>query len=182
MYTREQAEHFCPPSPNAERTTPVTALSRLAFFETMVGFLPPISTTTGLGNVVANSRYTCLKPTSYEPVKVMPSTCGFVTISLPTVRPGPVTKLTTPAGMPASMQYSMSLYAVHGASDEGFSTTVLPVTSAAATGPAASASGKLNGEITAHTPYGLSTLMLTSVSPKEFISRTNPLFSRIWKA
>ena len=48
----------------------------------------------------------------------------------------------------------------HGVSLAPFSTTVLPVTSAAATGPPASANGKLNGLITTHTPYGFITLRL----------------------
>ena len=44
-------------------------------------------------------------------------------------------------------------------------TTVLPVTSAAATGPPASANGKLNGAITTHTPYGRITLRLCEAMP-----------------
>jgi hypothetical protein len=43
-------------------------------------------------------------------------------------------------------------------------TTVLPVTSAAEIGAPESAIGKLKGEITTHTPKGLSTLMLVSWS------------------
>ena len=42
-----------------------------------------------------------------------------------------------------------------GASDEGFSTTVLPVTIAAAVMPAMIASGKFHGGITAPTPSGM---------------------------
>ena len=41
-----------------------------------------------------------------------------------------------------------------------FRTTVLPVTSAAAVGPPASATGKLKGAMTTHTPYGFITLRL----------------------
>jgi hypothetical protein len=44
-------------------------------------------------------------------------------------------------------------------------TTVLPVTSAAAAGPPASASGKLNGAITTHVPYGRMTLRLRDTVP-----------------
>ena len=40
----------------------------------------------------------------------------------------------------------------HGVSVADLNTTVLPVTSAAATGPPASANGKLNGAITTHAP------------------------------
>ena len=47
---------------------------------------------------------------------------------------------------------SASRRPAQGVSEAHFSTTVLPVTSAAAVGPAASAIGKLNGAITAQTP------------------------------
>ena len=53
----------------------------------------------------------------------------------------------------------------HGVSLAPLSTTVLPVTSAAATGPPASASGKLNGAITTHTRYGRITLALCEAKP-----------------
>ena len=52
-----------------------------------------------------------------------------------------------------------------------FSTTVLPVTSAAATGPPASANGKLNGSITTHTPYGFITLRLRDTRIRQRIVR-----------
>jgi len=48
-YTREQAEHFCPLYPKAERMTPSVALSRSAFLVTIAGFLPPISQMAGFG-------------------------------------------------------------------------------------------------------------------------------------
>ena len=48
-YTREQAEHFWPLNPNAERMTPSLALSRSAVAVTMAGFFPPISQMAGLG-------------------------------------------------------------------------------------------------------------------------------------
>jgi hypothetical protein len=60
--------------------------------------------------------------------------------------------LKTPAGTPASRMQSARSRPAQGVSEAHLSTTVLPVTSAAATGPAASAIGKLNGAITAHTP------------------------------
>ena len=46
-------------------------------------------------------------------------------------------------------------------------TTVLPATSAPPAGPAASASGKLNGEMTAQTPYGRRTLEFSSPGPSD---------------
>ena len=47
---------------------------------------------------------------------------------------------------------SASSRPAQGVSVAPLTTTVLPVTSAAATGPPASASGKLNGAITTQTP------------------------------
>ena len=47
---------------------------------------------------------------------------------------------------------SASRRPAQGVSVAPLSTTVLPVTSAAAVGPPASASGKLNGAMTAQTP------------------------------
>ena len=59
-----------------------------------------------------------------------------------------------------------------GASDDGFSTTELPATSAAPTGPPMSANGKLNGLITAHTPYGLRTVVVSTFA--------SPRFPMVW--
>ena len=80
---------------------PSAASSRSAWRETTAGFLPPISTMHGRGHVrlnVWNSRI----PTSYEPVKTMPSMPGWSCSAWPTVSPGPMTMLMTPAGTPAS--------------------------------------------------------------------------------
>ncbi len=89
---------------------------------------------------------------SRDPVNTMPSTPGFSMISAPTVPPPPVTRLNAPSGTPASSISSASLKPVKGVSLAGLNTTVLPATIAPPAGPAANASGKLNGEITAHTP------------------------------
>src|SRR6516165_1651762 len=53
----------------------------------------------------------------------------------------------------------------HGVSLAVFRTTVLPVIKAAATGPPASANGKLYGAITTHIPYGFITLRLRERKP-----------------
>ena len=55
-----------------------------------------------------------------------------------------------------------------GASDDGFSTTVLPATSAPPTGPPMSANGKLKGLITAHTPYGFKTVSVSTLASPRF--------------
>ena len=90
-----------------------------------------------------------------------PSTPGAATSALPTAGP-PVTRFSTPAGTPASCRISTSSTPDHGVVSAGLKTTVLPATRAAPIGPAASADGKLNGEMTPNTPYGRSTEVLRS--------------------
>jgi hypothetical protein len=65
-----------------------------------------------------------------------------------------MTRLITPSGMPASRYASTSLTPDIGAAELGLKTTVFPAISAAAEGPAARAIGKLNGLMTAKTPWG----------------------------
>ena len=101
-------------------------------------------------------------PVSYEPVNVRPSTRGSATSAAPTVSPGPVTACSTPVGTPASCSAATVMSPVNTPCSDGLSTAVLPATSAAPSGPAASAIGKLNGEITAHTPYGRITSLVAS--------------------
>jgi hypothetical protein len=82
----------------------------------------------------------------------MPSMSGLRSSSAPTVSPGPVTRLITPAGTPTSRRTLTNSWASSGASDDGFITTVLPAIRAPAAGPPESAIGKLKGLITAQTP------------------------------
>src|SRR5512140_3521463 len=96
-------------------------------------------------------------PTSNEPVNVAPSTSLLSTSACPNVDPGPVTKFTTPSGKPASRRHSTYSRTIHAVSVAGLMTTQLPATRAAPVGPPVSASGKLNGLTTSHTPYGRST-------------------------
>jgi hypothetical protein len=70
---------------------------------------------------------------------------GLSTSALPTVDPPPVTKLRRPAGTPASSHASTNIVAIAAESEEGFSTTVLPATSAAVVMPQRIASGKFQG-------------------------------------
>ena len=77
---------------------------------------------------------------------------GLSVSSAPTVSPGPVTRLKTPSGRPASRSASPNFQPMSGASELGFSTTVLPAIIAAPAGPPASAIGKLNGLMTPKTP------------------------------
>src|SRR6185369_6097604 len=107
-------------------------------------FLPPISTMQGRGQVVENDLKSLI-PTSYEPVKTIPSIPGWVWSASPTVSPGPMTRFTAPGGRPASSRAWMRFTAESGDADAGLRTTVLPAISAAAVGPVDSAIGKLNG-------------------------------------
>ena len=115
-------------------------------------------------------------PTSYEPVKVSPSMPGCATSRLPTSSP-PGSRCTASAGTPASSRHSCSLAALKVPCGLGLTSTVLPATSAAAVGPAASAIGKLNGTITAHTPYGRSTLLVISASDSRSMGLSKPSLS-----
>ena len=131
---------------------PAAARSRSARSLTIAAFLPPISAMQGRGQrPPANSRAIDM-PTCADPVKVMPATSGWLASASPIVLPGPVTWFSTPSGRPASRKACISSVPLQAVSDAVLNTAVLPVTSAAPTGPPASAKGKLKGAITAHTP------------------------------
>ena len=89
--------------------TPSVALSRSAVPVTMAGFFPPISIIRGRGTARAALSRISFSPTSFDPVKTMPSMPSLSMSSWPTVDPGPVTKLNTPAGRPASTTISVSM-------------------------------------------------------------------------
>src|ERR1051325_2149271 len=94
-------------------------------------------------------------PTSFDPVNATKRVSGCSTNPAPNVEPDPGQKFTTPSGMPASCKTSKNFAAIAGESCEGFSTTVLPVTTAAMVMPAIIAHGKFHGGITAATPSGM---------------------------
>ena len=94
-------------------------------------------------------------PTSFDPVNAMNRVFGCPTTAFPNEAPDPGQKFTTPGGIPASSKTSMNRAAIVGESLDGFITTVLPVTIAAAVIPAIIANGKFHGEITAPTPSGM---------------------------
>jgi hypothetical protein len=110
----------------------------------------------------------------------MPSTPGLVPSSSPTVEPGPVTKLNTPSGSPASRTHSVRSQPLIGVSVAGLNTTVLPPRSAPLEGPPASAIGKLNGEMITHTPYGRSTSRLVSEADSVCIGFSYPSCASTW--
>ena len=91
---------ICPVCEYARRSASGTALSRSASSQTTNGALPPSSSVTALSCRAACSAIH--SPVAVEPVNAILRLIGFVTISAPTVRPGPVTTFSTPGGMPAS--------------------------------------------------------------------------------
>ena len=68
------------------------------------------------------------------------------------MRPGPITKLNTPAGIPASAIIFVNSQAQAGACSAGFITTVLPYARAGAIFHAGIAIGKFHGVIRPTTP------------------------------
>ena len=105
---------------------------------------------------------------------------GCATTALPNDAPDPGQKFTTPGGSPASSSTSINRAAIVGESLDGFSTTVFPVTIAAAVIPAMIANGKFHGEITAPTPSGM--YSSSSCSPGSWIGVVAPASRRASRA
>ena len=96
-----------------------------------------------------------LNPASFDPVNAMNRVFGFVTSASPAVPPGPVKKLTTSRGTPASNKISMKMAAIVGESLDGFTIAVFPATIAAAVMPPIIAAAKFHGGIITPTPSGM---------------------------
>ena len=94
------------------------------------------------------------RPVSVLPVKLITGTSGLATIASPTSPPGPVTRLTVPAGKPASAISSTRSVAQWGVSLDGLNTTVLPLTRAGIIFQHGIAIGKFQGVMIPATPIG----------------------------
>ena len=129
--TRLPAEHTSPWLPNTPLLAPGTAAARSASANTMFGLLPPSSSVTRF-NWSAQVRMMSF-PISFEPVKLILSTRGWVRSGPPASGPRPVTTLRTPGGRPASWTMRASSSAESGVCSAGLSTTVHPAASAGAT-------------------------------------------------
>lgn len=138
-YTREQAEHFCPDSPNAEAQN-AQRRAHVAMSADDGGVLAAHLGDAGLGVAACGTGAQHLHATACEPVKVMPATSGCCASARPVVSP-PVTKLITPGGKPASRRHSSSSQPESDVCGEHLTTAVLPVISAGPSGPPASAKG-----------------------------------------
>lgn len=107
--------------------------------KTTFGFLPPSSSATFLTEAAA--AWATLVPLTRPPVKETRSTSSWVPKRAPTVWPGPVTRLATPSGRPASASRRIRAIVLSGVISLGFSTKVLPAASAGATFQLAWSSG-----------------------------------------
>src|SRR5262245_30961103 len=117
----------------------------------MTTFLPPISRWTFL-KLDAAFWLTSL-PTSVDPVNDTTLTASCVDRIVPTSAP-PVTRFTTPAGIPTCSRTLTKFTADNGVSDDGLNTTVLPHTSAGMIFHEGIAIGKFHDVMTAQTPNG----------------------------
>src|SRR5688572_29412603 len=93
-------------------------------------------------------------PVACEPVKLTASTPGKLTKVLPTVDPGPMTRLNTPLGKAVRLMISAIVQAQPGTSSAGLNTTQLPYAKAGAIFHAGIAIGKFQGVISPTTPSG----------------------------
>ncbi|MYJ15874.1 MAG: hypothetical protein F4085_04925 [Acidimicrobiia bacterium] len=97
-------------------------------------------------------------------MKVTPSTWSLCARRSPASSP-PVITCRAPEGSPARAKMSASSKEPSAPVLDGLSTTVFPVKRAADVGLDTRATGKLKGEMIAHTPHGLSTEWLVSPTP-----------------
>ena len=118
----------------------------------MMTFLPPISRCTFLNDGAACPE--TVRPTSVDPVNDTTRTASLTRSAFPTSAPPPVTRLTTPGGMPASSRIRTKFSADSGVSVAGLKTTVLPQTSAGMIFHDGIAIGKFHGVMIAETPTG----------------------------
>ncbi len=127
-YARVAAVQSWPVLIRAPATAPLAAASRSASSNTTNGALPPSSRCTRLIVPVASSitRW----PTGVEPVNETIETSGWLIRASPTLRPGPVSTLITPAGMPAASASSATIREVSGVISAGLRTMVLPAATA----------------------------------------------------
>ena len=129
-YTRSIPEHVCPALANPPHSAPATAWSRLASPSTIIGSLPPSSSTDPF-SARAHASPTP-RPVSTEPVK---NTLATLDSTSAGPVPGPWTTRTRPSGTPARSNTRAIRSPINGVSEAGFSTTPLPAISAIATSP-----------------------------------------------
>src|SRR6266700_2407161 len=135
----------CPVVPNAPQRAPSNANSRFASSSTIMGFLPPSSSEQCLKLLAA--VVPIVRPTALDPVNETARTSGCSSMGAPVSAPKPLTMLTTPFGMPASLNVRTRLNVESGVSCAGLITQVLPQTSAGNSFQDGIAIGKFHGVI-----------------------------------
>src|ERR1700740_1872368 len=107
------------------------------------------------------------RPTEDDPVKLITGTSLCCDKGAPAPGPSPLTRLTTPRGIPASVSTCTRLYDESGVSSAGFSTTVFPLTSAGIIFHDGIAMGKFHGVIMPQTPIDCRTLIANLLGSSE---------------
>ena len=150
-YTRSTDMHTCPLIMQPPQVAARAARSRSASASTIIGSLPPSSSSTGVSRAAARSI--TRRPVSGEPVTHTMST--WSTRAAP-VAPAPMTTCSRSRGSTRFIASTARL-TPSGASSDGFTTTALPARSAGMVSPRARLSGAFHGLMTPTTPRGLNT-------------------------
>ena len=156
-----------PAVPMAAKATARTARSRSADGATMAALLPPSSRIARANR--AASRGPTARPMAVEPVAETTAIRGSSTITSPVSRP-PIRTSHSPSGASPNRRMARATIdctasAVSGVFSDGFHTTGSPHTSASAAFHDHTATGKLNAEMTPHTPSGCQHLHHPVVAP-----------------
>ncbi|MNM99248.1 hypothetical protein D3C81_1118010 [compost metagenome] len=149
---REPAMHDSPDELKMPYSTPLTAWSRSASSNTMVGDLPPSSSDTGI--ILSAAICAMCLPVVVPPVNDTRRTSGCLVMASPITEPLPGSTLIRPRGTPASSQIAASSSAISGVTSAGLTTTALPAASAGAIFCASLAIGEFHGVMAATTPIG----------------------------
>ena len=123
--------HVCPALAKPPHRQPEIALGRLASAQTIIGSLPPSSSTEPFRRAAHCSP--TRRPTSTDPVKKIFATLDS-TSAWPTAPPPWITR-TRPSGSPARSKTSWMRWPISGVSEAGLRTTPLPAMSAMAASP-----------------------------------------------
>ena len=116
----------------------------------MTGPLPPSSITSSL----SGASRAIAAPTALEPVKPTTTTRSCWTSAEAISTDGPVSRLNSPLGTPASTMHSASIAAIPAVVGAGLRMTALPLASAGPTYSTGMFIGKFQGVIATTTPRG----------------------------
>ena len=128
------------------------AFEKSASLRMMFADFPPSSNVKRF--IVSSEDFATSFPMGVDPVNAILATSGLRLSSAPTISPSPVTKLTTPAGSPASWKASIRTWVCIALISLGLMTTVQPAAMAGATLMAIEPALEFHGVKTATTPSG----------------------------